>query len=551
MSKRVLIVGGVAAGASTAARLRRLDETAEIVVFERGQDISFANCGLPYYVGGVIPQRNSLLVQTPASMKRRFNIDVRPLSEVKKIMREDKKIEVLDISKGESYTEDYDYLVLCPGAQPFVPAIQGIDRPNVFKLRNIPDSDVIKSYVQMHSSRRAVIVGGGYVGMEMAEVLLLGGVEVTLIEATRQVMGALDEDMAAIVHSYLRDKGVNLILGDPLVELSGDKEASMAVTVSGTEVPTDLVIIGTGVKPEAGLARDAGLEVGRTGGILVDEYLRTSDPSIYAAGDAVQVKDKLTGEDVLVPLASPANRQGWVVANNIAGKSVRYEGVQGTSILKFVDLAVAVTGRNEKALAGLGRAYQTCHIHPFSHATYYSGSTQMTMKLIFDPGDGKVLGAQIVGYDGVDKRIDVLSTAIRAGMTVYDLQTLELAYAPPFSSAKDPVNMIGYAAGNILDNNVKVVKWQDVPEMIKGGAFLLDARTPPEYGMGHAEHAANIPVDDLRARIGELPRDREILAYCEVGLRSYIAGRILAQNGFDVRNISGGYRMKRFLDKGC
>lgn len=544
---KVVIVGGVAAGASTAARLRRLDEGAQIIMFERGEDISFANCGLPYYIGGVIEKRKRLLVQTPKAMRDRFNIDVRTMSEVQKIMPEEKEVEVKNLLTGEIYRESYDYLVLCPGASPIMPDIKGVDLPNVFTVRNIPDSDIIKQYVEEKKPAKAVVVGGGFIGLEMAEMLHGLGIEATIVEAAPQVMGALDPEMAAIVHRYLRRQGVKLCLSSKLVGMEGSSQVGRVILENGETLDTDMVIMGIGVRPEVWLAKEAGLAVGSTGGILVDDCMRTSDPFIYAAGDAVEVKDFVTGEKTLVPLAGPANRQGWVVANNIVSRDVKYNGVQGTAIVKIMDMVVAVTGKNEKSLSKLGRDYLTCHIHPNSHATYYPGSTQMTLKLLFSPGEGQILGAQIVGYDGVDKRIDVLATAVRAKMTVYDLQELELAYAPPFSSAKDPVNMAGYVAANILQKAVQVVPWAEVPERVAGGAFLIDVRAPKEVEKGGVEGACNISVDELRARMDEIPKDKEILVFCQVGLRAYIAARILAQNGYDVKNIDGGYKLYREL----
>ncbi|MGS0765867.1 FAD-dependent oxidoreductase [Syntrophomonas curvata] len=540
MSK-VIIVGGVAAGASTAARLRRLDEDAQIIMLERGEDISFANCGLPYYIGGSIAKRNRLLVQTPRSMSNRFNIDVRTKSEVRRILREEKQVEIIRLESGESYRESYDFLVLCPGARPSAPPIAGIGQDNVFKVRNIPDSDRIKLYIEKMDVTRAAVLGAGFIGLEMADVLARRGIETTLIEAGPQVINALDPEMAAIVQAYLTKQKIDLILNDKPVSLEGEGRVEQIILNSGTAIPVDMVILGTGVEPEVWLAEEAGLALGSTGGILVNEYLQTSDPSIYAAGDAIQVKDFVSGQEVLVPLAGPANRQGWTAANNIAGRRVRYPGSQGTGIIKIMDMTVAFTGKNEKQLQALGLEYLACHAHPNSHATYYPGSSQMTVKLLFTPGEGKVLGAQIVGYDGVDKRIDVLATAIRASMTVFDLQELELAYAPPFSSAKDPVNMVAYIAGNMVNKDVQAVHWSEVPVLIAAGACLIDVRTPGEAERGMVPGACNISVDEIRHRLDEIPKDKEILVYCQVGLRSYIASRILCQKGFKVKNISGGY----------
>lgn len=542
MSKKIVIVGGVAAGASAAARLRRLDEEAEIVMFERGQDISFANCGLPYYVGGVIAKKNNLLVQTPRAMSKRFAIDVRVLTEVQEIIPAEKRIVAHDFGSGEKYSESYDYLVLCPGAAPIIPDIPGNNRPNVYTVRNIPDSEKIKAHVEVSDVHDVVVIGAGFIGMEMAEMMQLRELNVTVVEAAPQILGILDPEMAQIVQKYVASQGVKFVTSDVAVALDGDPAVNKVILQSGLEIPADLVILGIGVKPETWLAAQAGLEIGETGGIMVDEYLRTSDPFIYAAGDAIQVKDYVTGNATLVPMAGPANRQGWVVANNIAGRKIAYPGSQGTGILKLMDMVVAVTGRNERTLERWGIDYLTCHVHPNSHATYYPGSSQMTIKLIFSP-EGKVLGAQIVGYDNVDKAIDALSTAIRANMNVYDLQDLELAYAPPFSSAKTPVNLAGYAAANILEGMVEPVRWEEVDALVKAGALLVDVRTDKEHQKMPVEGSINMPLDELRDNLGQLAEDQEILAFCQVGLRSYVANRILRQKGFKVKNISGGYKM--------
>ena len=543
MGKKVIIVGGVAAGATTAARLRRLDETAEIIMIERGEDISFANCGLPYYVGGVISNRQNLLVQTPRGMSKRFNIDIRTLHEVQRINPAEKVIEVKSLLDGTVYQESYDYLVLSPGAKPIVPDFPGVDKPNVFTVRNIPDSDFIRQYIEDKSVRTAVVVGGGFIGLEMAEMLHQRGIDVTSVEAGPQVMNALDSEMAALVHHYIKKQGIHLILNDRPVSLDGEQKVEQVSLASGKQISTDMVILGIGVKPEVWLAEQAGLVLGTTGGILVDENLRTSDPNIYAAGDAVQIKDYQSGQDALVPLAGPANRQGWIVANNIAGRKLKYPGSQGTGIVKVMDMTIAMTGKNEKRLQQLGWDYMACHVHPSSHATYYPGATQMTLKLLFTPGEGKLLGAQIVGFDGVDKRIDVLATAIHAGLTVFDLQELELAYAPPFSSAKDPVNMAAYVAANMVLGDVEVVHWSVIENMVDDGAYLLDVRTPAEVEMGMVEGAHNIPLDELRDNLDKIPKDKEIITYCQVSLRSYIATRILRQHGFNAKNISGGYKL--------
>lgn len=547
MSKKIVIIGGVAGGASAAARLRRLDEEAEIVMLERGADISFANCGLPYYVGGVIPARQSLLVQTPAAMRSRFNIDVRTLNEAIRIEPDQKVVVINDLARGTEYKESYDYLILCPGAAPIIPDIPGVTGENVFIVRNIPDSDRIKQYVESTDARQAVIIGGGFVGLEMAEMMLERGLEVALVEASSQVMASLDPEMAAILHYSLRQNGVELYLNTRVTGLEGEPRVTAASLDSGQKLTADLIILGAGVRPESKLAREASLATGKRGGIKVNEFMQTSDPWIYAAGDAVEVKDIISGEEMQLPLASPANRQGWIAANNIAGIPTSYNGVQGTSILRFGPTVVASTGLNEKSLRRMAIPYLAVHTHPNSHATYYPGASQMTIKLLFAPNDGRVLGAQIVGQEGVDKRIDVLAAAVRNRMTVYDLQELELAYAPPFSSAKDPVNMTAYAASNVLRGLVEVIHWPEVETRQREGAVLLDVRTPAEVARGAVPGSINIPVDDLRNRLNELPPDREIMAYCAVGLRSYIANRILKQNGFKSKNISGGYRLYQFM----
>lgn len=547
MGKKILIIGGVAGGASAAARLRRMDEEAEIIILERGADISFANCGLPYYVGGVIPRRQSLLIQTPQAMKSRFNIDVRILNEAIKVIPEKKTIVIRDLNQDAEYQEEYDYLILCPGASPIIPEIPGVEGDNVFVVRNIPDSDRIKHYVEHTGARKAVILGGGFIGLEMGEMLLERGLKVALVEASPQVMGALDMEMAAILHDTLIQQGVDLYLSSRVVALEGSPQVNNVVLDNGQRLSADLVILGVGVRPESKLAREAGLTIGERGGIKVNEYMQTSDPYIYAAGDAVEVRDIITGEAMQMPLASPANRQGWIAANNIAGIPTKYNGVQGTAILRFGPTVAATTGRNEKSLQRMGIPYLMVHTHPNSHATYYPGASQLTIKLLFSPENGRVLGAQIVGREGVDKRIDVLATAVRNQLTVHDLQELELAYAPPFSSAKDPVNITAYAASNILNGLVDVVHWPEVKARQEAGALLIDARTPAEVAQGPVPGAVNIPVDEIRARLNELPRDREIMVFCAVGSRSYIANRILRQHGFNVKNISGGYRLYQFL----
>lgn len=540
---KVLIVGGVAGGASAAARLRRLDENAEIILFEKGEYISFANCGLPYYVGEVIKERDKLLVQTPENMAKRFNIDVRIKSEVVKILPDKKTVVVCDLTSNTQYNEPYDKLILSPGAEPIKPDIPGIDDDRVFTLRTIPDTYRLKDYVDQHKPRRAVVVGGGFIGLEVAENLHARGINVTIVELADHVMGQLDYEMAAIVHNHLRSKNVELYLNDGVKAINPLKDHLAVELGSGRKIEADMVVLSIGVRPDVKLAREAGLAIGQRGGIKVDQYMRTSDPDIYAVGDAVEVKDFVSGQDALIPLAGPANKQGRIAADNIAGRSSAYDGTQGTSVVKVFDMTVASTGDNERQLQRSGIKYQKSIIHPNSHAGYYPGALPMSIKLIFSPDDGKILGAQIVGYDGVDKRIDVISTAIRAGMTVYDLEKLELAYAPSYSSAKDPVNMAGFVAANILKGDCDVFHWNEVDARDRDKTVLIDVRTPLEYSMGTIDGAINIPVDDLRGRLGEIPKDKEILVFCQVGLRGYLATRILKQHGFaNVKNLSGGYK---------
>ena len=546
MNKKVLIVGGVAGGASAAARLRRIDEKAEIIMFEKGSYISFANCGLPYYIGGAIKERKNLLVQTAEAMKARFNIDVRELSEVIKIDRQRKAVGVGSIKDGSIYEESYDVLVLSPGAFPVKPPIPGIDSPNIYTLRDIPDTDSIKTFLDEKKPQNAVVVGGGFIGLEMAENLHSAGLKVDIVEALDQVMAPLDYEMAAIVHNHIRGKDCGLHLKDGVKAFEPEGNRTAVVLQSGKRISADMVILSIGVKPNNTLAREAGLEIGVTGGIKVNEYLQASDPNIYALGDAVEVTDYISGNPALIPLAGPANKQGRIVANNIAGRRETYKGTQGTAIAKVFDMAAASTGVNEKALKKLGKEsgkdYITTITHSASHAGYYPGGSAMAIKLVYTP-QGRVLGAQIAGYDGVDKRIDDIAIAVRHGMTVHDLQEFELAYAPPFSSAKDPVNMAGYVGSNVLNGDVKTAYWYEAMNADISRTFLLDVREPSEYQKGHIPNAVNIPLDQIRSRLKEIPRDKEIIVNCQVGLRSYIGARIMMQNGFDnVRNLSGGYK---------
>lgn len=546
MAKKVVIVGGVAGGASTAARLRRNDETVEIVMFEKGEYISFANCGLPYYIGETIQERSALLVQTPEAMKARFNIDVRVKSEVLSINKEEKTIQVIDHSTGQKYDESYDVLVLSPGSVPLKPPIPGIDSPNIFSLWNIPDTDAIKGFVDNLKPRRAAVIGGGFIGLEMAENLYDRGIDVTLVEMADQVMAPIDFEMATQVHNHMRQKGVQLLLQDGVKSFEYNHGVNTITLQSGRKVEVDMVILSIGIRPQSELAKAAGLAVNERGGIVVDEYLKTSDPNIYAIGDAIEVVDFMGGFKTMIPLAAPANKQGRICANNICGDMETYDGTQGTSIAKVFDLTVASTGMNEKTLKRLGQAigtdYQVSIIHAKSHAGYYPGAIPMAIKLIFHPTTGKVLGSQIVGYDGVDKRIDVIATALRFGATVKNLMDLELAYAPPYSSAKDPVNMAAFTAENIMKGKNGVAHYYEVTNLDKEKTILVDVREPIERDMGFIEGSVNIPLDSLRARLGELDPKKEIILYCAIGLRGYVGARLLKQHGFEnVRNLSGGY----------
>jgi NADPH-dependent 2,4-dienoyl-CoA reductase/sulfur reductase-like enzyme/rhodanese-related sulfurtransferase len=537
MANKILIVGGVAGGASAAARLRRLDETAEIIMFERGHYISFANCGLPYYIGGEIQNREDLLLQTPESFKRRFNVDVRVRNEVTQIYPDKKQISVKNLDTGKSYTEPYDKLILSPGAEPVRPPIPGIDSERIFTLRNVPDTDLINDYIEENKSKRAVIVGAGYIGLEMAENLHKRGMLVAIVEMADQVLPVMDKEMTACIQQELHKHNVALWLNDAVANFQPSDSRLIVGLKSGMELSCDIAILAMGVRPEVELARQAKLEIGTTGGIRVNNELQTSNPDIYAIGDAIEVRDFVLNNPSLIPLAGPANKQGRMVADNICGKNRRYNCTQGTSILKVFDLTVAMTGASEKALAKTGIEYEKLYIHPANHVSYYPGAEQMHIKLLFSKSEGKVLGAQIIGSDGVDRRIDVFAVAIRAGLTVFDLQELELAYAPPYGSGKDAVNMAGFAASNILEGIVEVVHWNQLDE----NDYILDVRSAGEFRRGHVSSAVHIPVDEIRGRLDELPNNTVINVYCATGVRSYIASRILMQNGFIARNIPGGY----------
>ena len=539
MSKKVIIVGGVAGGASVAARLRRLDENVEIIMFERDQYISFANCGLPYYIGGSIKERDHLLVQTPEGMKNRFNIDVRINSEVISIDTDQKVVKIR--TEEREYNEQYDYLVLSPGARAIKPNIEGIDSQKIFTLRNIPDTDRIKTYVSEKDINSAVVIGGGFVGIEMAENLKQKGLEVVIVEAAPHILAPFDSEIAVAVEKELLDNDVKLILNDGVKGFI-DQGSNVEITLnSGTKLQANLVILAIGVIPDTKFLEDSGIQLGAKGHILVNEKMETNIDSVFAAGDAIEVMDFVNKQNSTVPLAGPANKQGRIVADNIAGLGTNYKGTQGTSIIKVFKLTAACTGNNQRTLDKMNIPNKSITIHPFSHATYYPGAHVLTLKLIFNE-EGKILGAQSVGNDGVDKRIDVIATVIRLGGTVRDMTELELCYAPPFSSAKDPVNLAGYVAENVLAGRVEILTAEQFMSYEKENTILLDVRTVKEVSKkGYVEGAINIPVDSLRERIGELDKGKEILEYCQIGLRGYVASRFLSQNGFRVKNIDGGY----------
>jgi CoA-disulfide reductase len=541
MTKKVIIVGGVAGGATAAARLRRISEDVEIVLIERGEHISFANCGLPYYIGETIKDRSKLLVQTVKGMSERFNLDIRNLSEVMSINPEKKSVTIKNLQNGEVYEESYDKLLLSPGARPIVPPIPGLsENTTLFTLRNIPDTDKIKNHVDNNNPKRAVVVGGGFIGIEMAENLVDRGIEVTLIEMANQIMAPIDFEMASILHTHLKEKGVHLILENGVQSFA--EQGKKVVLSDGTEIQTDMTILSIGVRPENELAKTAGLELGERGGIVINEYLQTSNEDIYAVGDAVEVVDYINGTKAMIPLAGPANRQGRIAANNMMGKKEKYQGTLGTSIAKVFDLTVAATGANEKTLKRLGVNYEVVHIHPSSHAGYYPGAAPIALKVIFDKETGKIFGAQAVGADGVDKRMDVIATAIKGGLTVEDLTNLELSYAPPFSSAKDPVNMAGYVATNIIEGDLEHIQWHEVDQIVSEGGLLIDVREPMEREFGFIEGSINISLNDLRNKLTDIPKDKTVYVSCQVGLRGYLASRILKNNGYQVKNVDGGWK---------
>ena len=536
---KTIIIGGVAGGASAAARLRRLREHDEIIMLERGDDISFANCGLPYYIGGEITDKKMLTLQTPESFRSRFNIDVRIRNEAVRISPGTHTVTIRNTETGETYEEHYDKLILSPGAEPVRPNIGGIGLPHVFTLRNIPDTMRIKRYIAEKKPQKAVVVGGGYIGAEMAENLANAGLDVSVAELADHLIAPLDFDMAADVHRYLQSKGVRLYLNSGVTEIT-----ETAVALQNGRIEADLVILSVGVRPETALAKECGIAVNSRGSIIVNSRMQTGFPDIYAVGDAIEVQDYITGSPAFVPLAGPAGKQGRIAADSIAGLHSAYTGTQGSAVLKLFDMTVAATGLNERRAQAEGIGYDKVYTYSASHASYYPNGKQMSVKVLWDKQTLRILGAQIVGFDGVDKRMDVLATAIRFGAKVTDLKDLELCYAPPFGSAKDPVNMVGFVAENVINGTVKQVFWHDVENLPRDGSvFLLDVRTKTETARGMIEGAVNIPLDTLRENLDKLPRDKPIYVNCHSGQRSYIACRILSANGFDCYNLAGGWRL--------
>lgn len=536
---KTIIVGGVAGGASAAARLRRLDEKAEIIILERGEFVSFANCGLPYFIGGVIKDKEVLTLQTPESFKARFNIDVRVFSEAVEILPESKTVKIKDVRTGEQYEESYDNLILSPGAEPIKPPIGGIDRKNVFTLRNIPDTFKIKNYIETAKPKTAVVVGGGYIGVEMAENLAEAGLSVSIVELADHLIAPLDFDMAADVHRYIKSKGINLLLKNGVTEIADGK----VVTQNG-EVDADMVIMSVGVRPETALAKNCGIETNQRGSIIVDKNMRTNIPNIYAVGDAVEIQDFVSKKPGFIPLAGPANKQGRIAADNIAGTESEYSGTQGSAVLKLFDMTVATTGLNERAATAADIDYDKTFVYLGSHASYYPGAENMSVKVLWEKDSLKLLGAQIIGFDGVDKRMDVLATAIRFGAKVTDLTSLELCYAPPFGSAKDPINMVGFVAENVISGKIKQFFWSDVEALPRDGSVtLLDVRTSTEVSGGKIDGFKHIPLDSLRERLGEIEKGKPVYVHCHSGLRSYIACRILSGYGYECYNLAGGWRL--------
>ena len=547
---KVVIVGGVAGGASAAARLRRLDESAEIIILERSGYVSYANCGLPYYIGGVIKDRGELTLQTPESFKERFNIDVRVKQEVISVDRAKKSVLVRNLSTGKEYTESYDKLILSPGARPVVPPLKGAENKNIFTLRTVEDTLAIRQAATRVDAKTAVVIGGGFIGVETAENLKEAGLNVSLIQRGDHILPPIDGDMASILHAHIAKKGVRLLLNSD-VEGFCDDGGRVKVLLKGKQpIDCDMVVMAVGVAPDASLAVKAGLELGVKGSIAVNSHMQTSDPDIYAVGDAVSIVNMATGKKSVIALAGPANKQGRIAADNIAGISREYIGSPASSVIKIFDMTAAFVGLNEGAASAAGIDYDKVIMSPASHASYYPGGRTMTIKALFARDDKRILGAQAVGYDGVDKRLDVISTAMQAGLKIYDLAELDLAYAPPYASAKDPVNMLGFVAQNVIEGKMNQFFFEDLASLPKG-AVLLDTRTREEYEEGHAQgFDKNIPVDELRARLGELDKSQPVYVMCQSGLRSYIACRILMQNGFDCYNFAGGYRFYSSIKRG-
>lgn len=541
---KTIIIGGVAGGASAAARLRRLDEKAEIILLERGEYISYANCGLPYYIGGEITDQAALTLQTPQSFYARFHIDVRTESAAEAIDPAGKTVTVRSLSTGEVYVESYDTLILSPGAEPIRPAWTAIDDPRVFTLRNIPDTLKIKAHIDTGNAKSALIVGGGYIGVEMAENLKNAGLAVTIVELSDHLIAPLDYEMACDVHHYLRTQGVTLRLNTGVQDLKSGTQGVEAQLQSGEILSADMVLLSIGVRPDSALARDAGLAVNARGAIVVNEHMQTADDHIYAVGDAVEIQNLVTGQPGYIPLAGPANKQGRIAADHICGIASAFRGTQGSAIAKLFDMTIASTGLSEAAATAAGLDCDKVYAYTASHATYFPGASNLCIKLLFEKQDGRLLGAQLVGFDGVDKRCDVLAAAIRGHMTVYDLTELELCYAPPFSSAKDPVNMAGFVAENVLTGKVRQYFWQDVaPLRERTDIVMLDVRTAGEYAQGHIEGTVHIPLDTLRENLERLDKTKPLYVNCQSGLRSYLACRILTQNGFTCYNLAGGWRL--------
>lgn len=540
---KIVIVGGVAGGASAAARARRLSESAEIVLIERGPEPSFANCGMPYYIGGEITSRSKLLVTPVERLRVRYRLDVRTQSVVEKIDRQKRVVLVRELPSGRTYEESFDRLILSPGAAPVRPPLPGIELPQIFTLRDLRDSDRIKAAVDA-GAKRALVIGAGFIGLEMAENLVRRGLTTNVVELANQILPPWDAEMTTDVATHLRERGVRLHLGASVKSFQQNNGTLVAELSNGQQLETDLVILSVGVRPENKLATECGLEVGERGGIRVNRHMQTSDPDIYAVGDAVEVPDFVLGSPTQIPLAGPANRQGRIAADHVFQRGSQYRGTQGTAILRVFDMTIAMTGPSEKSLFRSGRPFRKVYIHPANHAGYYPGAQGMSLKLLFDPESGVIFGAQAVGREGVDKRIDVLAVAVQAGLTVFDLEEMELAYAPQYGSAKDPINMLGFVASGLIRGDHPQIAVDEFPSRANSSS-LIDVRLPDEFAAGHIPNAVNIPVDELRERLSEIARDRPVIAYCQVGMRGYTATRILMQSGFDVVNLSGGYRSYR------